>query len=480
MRSFQHNLSERGSLWQHNFATLPYQPMNRAPQFDRIALPKRALIEHAGTIANVIGVTIESIGPQAAIGELLELRAPDGSPSGLCEVVGFRDSRIIAMVLGDTQRLMPGMKLVATGSSLTVELSPALLGRVLDGLGRPLDGKGRPRPTERRSVYAAAPSPLDRQRITTPLETGVRALDGMLTLGKGQRIGIFAGSGVGKSTLLGMLARHTSADVNVIALIGERGREVREFLEKDLGSHGLERSVVVCATSDQPALIRLKAALVATTIAEYFRDQGLDVLLMMDSVTRLAMAQREVGLAVGEPPTTKGYTPSVFALLHSVMERAGTASLGTITALYTVLVEGDDMNEPIADAARGILDGHIVLSRKLAHQGHYPAIDVLQSISRIMDDIVSPEHRRAAATLRELLATYAEAEDLIAVGAYQSGTNPELDRAIALRPEILAFLRQQKDDYTPFAHTRTRLIELASARAPAVLSRQSDHFIAST
>lgn len=444
--------------------------MNRALPFDRLS--KSALIEHAGTIANVIGVTIESIGPQAAIGELLELRAPDGTLHALCEVVGFRDSRIIAMVLGHTQHLMPGMKLVATGRSLEVELSPSLLGRVLDGLGRPLDGKESPRAAERRSVYASAPSPLDRQRITTPLETGVRAIDGMLTLGKGQRMGIFAGSGVGKSTLLGMLARHTSADVNVIALIGERGREVREFLEKDLGTQGLERSVVVCATSDQPALIRLKAALVATTIAEYFRDQGLDVLLMMDSVTRLAMAQREVGLAVGEPPTTKGYTPSVFALLHSVMERAGTSSIGTITALYTVLVEGDDMNEPIADAARGILDGHIVLSRKLAHQGHYPAIDVLQSISRIMDDIVSPDHRQAAAAVKERMAIYAEAEDLIAVGAYQAGTNPQLDQAIALRPEVLAFLRQQKDEHTAFSQTQARLIELAAMqRSPLTPNR---------
>lgn len=259
-----------------------------------------------------------------------------------------------------------------------------------------------------------------------------------------------------------MLARHTSADINVIALIGERGREVREFLEKDLGAQGLERSVVVCATSDQPALIRIKAALVATTIAEYFRDQGLDVLLMMDSVTRLAMAQREVGLAVGEPPTTKGYTPSVFALLHSVMERAGTSNVGTITALYTVLVEGDDMNEPIADAARGILDGHFVLTRKLAQQGHYPALDVLQSISRLMDDIVSPEHRRTATTLKQALALYAEAEDLIAVGAYQTGTNPQLDRAIAMRPALLDLLRQQKDDFTPLEQTLEMMQRVAA------------------
>ncbi|MCS7000129.1 MAG: flagellar protein export ATPase FliI [Bacteroidota bacterium] len=423
-------------------------------------LSKRALIEHAGTIANVIGITIESIGPQAAIGELLHLRTPDGQCVAECEVVGFRDNRIISMVLGETHRLMPGMKLIATGRSLEVELSPALLGRILDGIGRPLDDRPLPPPTEQRPIYAAAPPPLTRQRIRTPLITGIRAIDGMLTIGKGQRVGIFAGSGVGKSTLLGMLARHTSADVNVIALIGERGREVREFLEKDLGPEGLERSVVVCATSDQPALLRIKAALVATTIAEYFRDQGLDVLLMMDSVTRLAMAQREVGLAIGEPPTTKGYTPSVFAMLHSVMERAGTSHVGTITALYTVLVEGDDMNEPIADAARGILDGHIVLTRKLAQQGHYPAIDVLQSISRIMDDIITPEHRSAAMAIKELLALYAESEDLIAVGAYQSGTNPLLDRAIAFRPAIVEFLRQQKHEFSPFEQTLERLKRL--------------------
>lgn len=430
--------------------------------FDTIHLPKTKLISHAGTIANVIGLTIESVGPQAAIGDLLHLYTPHGEHIADCEVVGFRDNRIIAMVLGETHRLMPGMKLVTTGRTLTVAVSPALLGRVLDGLGRPLDGAPLPAPAEIRTIYASAPSPLERQRITSPLPTGIRAIDSMLTLGKGQRVGIFAGSGVGKSTLLGMLARHTSADVNVIALIGERGREVREFLEKDLGSDGLERSVVVCATSDQPALIRLKAALVATTIAEYFRDQGLDVLLMMDSVTRLAMAQREVGLAIGEPPTTKGYTPSVFALLHSVMERAGTSNVGTITALYTVLVEGDDMNEPIADAARGILDGHIVLTRKLAQQGHYPAIDVLQSISRIMDDIISHEHRHSAAELKELLAAYADAEDLIAVGAYTAGTNPLLDRALALRPALLNFLRQQKNEYTPFEQTIATLQQLLS------------------
>ncbi|RMF33743.1 MAG: FliI/YscN family ATPase [Chlorobiota bacterium] len=430
---------------------------------EMIRLSPTELIEHSGTIANVVGLTIESIGPQAAIGEILRLCTPKGGYVAECEVVGFRENRIIAMVLGHTHRLMPGMKLIATGRSLEVGLSPALLGRVLDGLGRPLDGDTAPiRAAERRSVYADAPSPLERQRITSPLQTGIRAIDGFLTIGKGQRVGIFAGSGVGKSTLLGMLARHTSADINVIALIGERGREVREFLEKDLGVQGLERSVVVCATSDQPALIRIKAALVATTIAEYFRDQGLDVLLMMDSVTRLAMAQREVGLAVGEPPTTKGYTPSVFALLHSVMERAGTSNVGTITALYTVLVEGDDMNEPIADAARGILDGHFVLTRKLAQQGHYPALDVLQSISRLMDDIVSPEHRRTATTLKQALALYAEAEDLIAVGAYQTGTNPQLDRAIAMRPALMDLLRQRNDDFTPMEKTLEMMQRVAS------------------
>ena len=320
------------------------------------------------------------------------------------------------------------------------------IGRVLDGLGYPLDGQGRLETVGCYPLRANAPNPLARARIQTPLSLGVKALDGLLTCGQGQRLGIFAGSGVGKSTLLGMIARNSSADINVIALIGERGREVKEFIEKDLGSEGLARSVVVAATSDQPALVRIKGAYTATAIAEYFRDQGSNVLLMMDSVTRFALAQREVGLAVGEPPATRGYTPSVFALIPKLLERSGTAARGSITALYTVLVEGDDMNEPVADTVRGTLDGHIVLSRALAHENHYPAIDILASVSRLMIDLASAEHQKAAAILRELLAVYRANEDLINIGAYVAGSNPRVDLAIKMYPKIQRFLRQEIQD----------------------------------
>jgi type III secretion system ATPase, FliI/YscN (EC 3.6.3.15) len=397
------------------------------------------------------------------VGELCSLRDSDGNELCRTEVVGFRGELMLSMLLGEATAVAPGMELVALGKSLTVRVGNALLGRVLDGLGQPLDGKPLPPGLEERSIYGSPPNPLQRQRVRHPIGTGIRAIDAFLTLGKGQRMGIFAGSGVGKSVLLGMIARNTSADVNVIALIGERGREVRDFLEKDLQQEGLRRSVLVVATSDAPALVRVKAALVATTIAEYFREQGFDVLLMMDSVTRLAMAQREVGLAIGEPPTTKGYTPSVFALLHRVMERAGTDEHGTITGLYAVLVEGEDMNEPIADAVRGILDGHIVLSRRLAAQAHYPAIDILESVSRVMPDIVSPEHLRAARTLQALLATYRESEELITVGAYQRGTNPRLERAIAAVERLIPFLRQDMHESSLFEDTVLQLLELARA-----------------
>jgi flagellum-specific ATP synthase len=397
------------------------------------------------------------------VGELCSLRDSDGNELCRTEVVGFRGELMLSMLLGEATAVAPGMELVALGKSLTVRVGNALLGRVLDGLGQPLDGKPLPPGLEERSIYGSPPNPLQRQRVRHPIGTGIRAIDAFLTLGKGQRMGIFAGSGVGKSVLLEMIARNTSADVNVIALIGERGREVRDFLEKDLQQEGLRRSVLVVATSDAPALVRVKAALVATTIAEYFREQGFDVLLMMDSVTRLAMAQREVGLAIGEPPTTKGYTPSVFALLHRVMERAGTDEHGTITGLYAVLVEGEDMNEPIADAVRGILDGHIVLSRRLAAQAHYPAIDILESVSRVMPDIVSPEHLRAARTLQALLATYRESEELITVGAYQRGTNPRLERAIAAVERLIPFLRQDMHESSLFEDTVLQLLELARA-----------------
>lgn len=398
-------------------------------------------MRHEGKVAQVIGLVVESFGPPASLGELAQIDCGGGRMVP-AEVVGFREDRLLLMPLGNMEGIKPGSPVVATGRQLYVNVGPELLGRVVDGLGNPIDGKGPIINASRAPLEAPPPNPLTRQRITSPLPMGVRAMDGLLTCGQGQRLGIFAGSGVGKSTLLGMIAREAKADLNVIALIGERGREVREFLERDLGEEGLARSVVVVATSDQPALQRLKGAFVATAIAEHFRDQGANVILMMDSVTRFAMAQREVGLAIGEPPATKGYTPSVFAMLPKLLERAGTAEQGAITALYTVLVEGDDTNEPISDTVRGILDGHIILSRDLAAQNHYPAIDILGSVSRVMTEIVPPEHLKAAGGLREMLAVFREARDLINIGAYQPGSNPQIDRAIALVPKINAFLKQ--------------------------------------
>ncbi len=431
---------------------------------ERVAkeLTKIEPIVVSGRVTKVIGLVLESQGPKAKIGEICHLINKKGAVISSSEIVGFRNSQILSMVLGDLTEIEPGTEILATGDVLKIFVGDALLGRVLDGLGNPIDGKGKIYASERRSVYASPPSPLERQRITEPVATGIKAIDGLLTIGKGQRIGIFSGSGIGKSTLLGMIARKTSADINVIALIGERGREVREFLEKDLGEEGLSRSVVIVATSDAPSLVRVKSALVATTIAEYFRDKGLDVMLMMDSSTRLAMAQREIGLTIGEPPTTKGYTPSVFALMQKVMERAGTSVQGSITGLYTVLVEGDDLNEPVADTARGILDGHIVLSRKLASMGHYPAIDVLESISRVMNDIITPEHKQAATIANELLAIYKNSEDLISVGAYQRGTNPRIDKAIAFHDVINVFLRQEIDETHTYEATVKKLIEITS------------------
>jgi flagellum-specific ATP synthase len=407
---------------------------------------------HSGRVSQIVGLTIESIGPTTNIGDLclIQPRKGRGIPA---EVVGFRDQKVLLMPLSDLTGVGPGSLVTATGSPLMVPVGEALLGRILDGLGQPLDHKGYVPVTKYRSVQGSIPQPLERQRIKDHLSVGVRAIDGVLTCGRGQRIGVFAGSGVGKSTLLGMMARHTEADVNVIALIGERGREVREFIERDLGPDGLARSVVVVATSDQPALVRIKGAMVATTIAEYFRDLGRDVLFVMDSVTRLALAQREVGLAIGEPPATRGYTPSVFALMPKLLERTGPGPTGTITAFYTVLVEGDDMNEPIADTVRGILDGHIVLNRALAEKNHYPAIDVLASISRLMVEVTSQEHQELAAKLRAALAAYAEAEDLINIGAYAHGSNPEIDEAIRLYPGITAFLRQGIDERSGFSDT---------------------------
>lgn len=396
-----------------------------------------------GKISQAIGLTLEATGPRLSLGELCYIRTNHGTGRYVpAEVVGFRNNRTLLMPLGDLEGIGPGSELLASGMTLRVKVGMELRGRVLNGLGEPIDGKGPLRTTLTYPVMNQPPGPLSRKRITEVLPVGVKAIDALITAGKGQRMGILAGSGVGKSTLMGMIARNTEASINVIALIGERGREVREFLERDLGEQGLERSVVIVATSDQPALVRIKGAFVATSIAEYFRDQGMDVLLLMDSLTRFALAQREVGLATGEPPATRGYTPSVFALLPRLLERAGTSQKGTITGLYTVLVEGDDMNEPITDAVRGIVDGHIALSRNMAAMNLYPAIDVLNSISRVMIDIVSPEHLQAANRFRSLLATYQDASDLIDIGAYKKGANPRIDKALEHISAMQNFLRQ--------------------------------------
>lgn len=413
-------------------------------------------IKAVGRVTQAIGLVIESRGPRARIGELCRISNTrrDGETGWTwAEVVGFREEKVLLMTLGDRNGIEPESEVVATGRSLSVKVGPGLLGRVIDGLGNPIDDRGPVDWEDEYPIEQLPPDPLSRKRIQEPLALGVRAIDGVLTCGKGQRVGIFSGSGVGKSTLLGMIARNTTADVNVIALIGERGREVREFIEKDLGDEGLARSVVVVATSDKAALVRLKGALLATAIAEYFRDMNKDVILMMDSLTRFAMAQREIGLAIGEPPTTRGYTPSVFSLLPRLLERSGTSSRGSITGLYTVLVEADDMNEPIADAARSILDGHIVLTRELAAANHYPAIDVLGSVSRVMVDITSKEHQAAAGRLRDVLATYKEAQDLINIGAYVAGSNPKIDYALSVLDEVNAFLKQ--DIYEKAGYTET-------------------------
>jgi len=398
-----------------------------------------------GQVVRVVGLLVESTGPAASVGEICEVRSGRG-PSLAVEVVGFRDGRLLSVPLGETTGIRPGDRIVSTGSALTIPVGDGLLGRVVDGLGRPLDGLGPPALTDVAPLKPPALNPLDRDPISLPLSTGVRAIDALLTCGRGQRIGVFGGSGVGKSTLLGMMARGTEADVVVLGLVGERGREVRSFLEHDLGPRGLERSVVVVSTSDSPPLARMRAAYAATSIAEAFRDDGKHVLLMMDSLTRFAMAQREVGLAAGEPPTAKGYPPSVFARLPGLLERAGSLhDRGSITAFYTVLVEGDDHNEPIADAVRGILDGHIVLARELAARNHYPAIDILHSVSRTMPDVTTIEHRAKAGSVREWMATLRDNEDLVSVGAYVPGSNPRIDTALARRDAIDRFLCQPAD-----------------------------------
>jgi flagellum-specific ATP synthase len=395
-----------------------------------------------GKITQIIGLTIESQGPDVRIGELCSIYPSNSQIPIQAEVVGIRENKVLLMPLGEVRAIGPGCDVVASGKQMMVKAGNHLLGRILDGLGQPMDGKPLPEGLEEVPTHALPPNPLSRPRIHSPLGVGVRAIDGLLTMGKGQRMGIFAGSGVGKSTLLGMISRNTTADVNVIALIGERGREVLDFIEQNLGEEGLKKSVVIVATSDQPALIRIKGALTATSIAEYFRDQGKDVLLVMDSVTRFAMAQREIGLAIGEPPTTKGYTPSVFAMLPQLLERAGTGPKGSISAIYTVLVDGDDMNEPIADAVRGILDGHIVLNRAIGGKGIFPAIDVLNSVSRVMTEITSDEHLNAARQFKNLMGSYNDAEDLINIGAYKKGSNRDIDSAMRVKPQMDNFLRQ--------------------------------------
>lgn len=408
-------------------------------------------IRSNGRVKKVVGMVIEASGPASQIGCVCDIVTEARGGTVSAEVLGFKEDSVLLMPLEDIRSLGPGCKVTARKEKAHIGVGRALLGRVIDGLGNPIDGKGPIRIDDEYPIYANPINPLLRNRISQPLDIGIRAINGLLTVGCGQRMGIFAGSGVGKSVLMGMIARRTSADVNIIALIGERGRELNDFIQRDLGEDGLEKSVVVVATSDHLPLVRLRGGFIATAIAEYFRDQGNHVNLMMDSVTRLAMAQREIGLCLGEPPTTKGYTPSVFSMLPKLLERAGTSShRGTITGLYTVLVEGDDMNEPIADAARSILDGHIVLTRELANQNHYPAIDVLKSISRVMEDITDLDHKHHAGRIKEVLATYRKAEDLINIGAYVAGSNPKIDYAIKMIDPINGFLRQGIDEETTF------------------------------
>jgi len=422
------------------------------------AVERADLVRVIGKVVQVVGLIIEAQVGGVSVGDICSIRLEKEGREAHAEVVGFRENRVLLMPLGSTAGIAPGSQVVAAGKPLMVKVGKDVLGRVLNGLGEQIDGKGPILGDFECPLDADPPDPVKRPRVTEVIRVGIRAIDGMLTLGRGQRIGIFSGSGVGKSTLMGMIARNAEAEVNVIALVGERGREVRDFIEESLGEEGLKKSVVVAATSDQPPLIRLKAAFVATAIAEYFRNQGKTVILMMDSVTRFAMAQREIGLAAGEPPTTKGYTPSVFALMPRLMERSGTSVIGTITAFYTILVEGDDFNEPIADHSRSILDGHIILSRDLAARNHYPAIDVPHSVSRLMVNLVSDEHRDAAGKLREVLARYAEAEDLINIGAYVKGSNPKIDYALSKIDQVNNFLKQGTFEKIGYEETVNKLI----------------------
>jgi flagellum-specific ATP synthase len=423
-------------------------------------------IQHNGRITKMVGLILEANGPASAIGCVCDVISKDKKHRITAEILGFRDNLVLLMPLEEVHGIGPGSRVIARTEKAFVPVGSQLLGRVIDGMGSPIDGKGPLSANSQYPIYSNPLNPLMRSRISRPLDIGIRAINGLLTIGCGQRIGIFAGSGVGKSVLLGMIARKTSADVNVIALIGERGRELNEFIDKQLGKDGLKKSVVVVATSDQPPLIRMRGAFIATAIAEFFRDQGANVNLMMDSVTRFAMAQREIGLALGEPPTTKGYTPSVFTILPRLLERAGTsgAESGTITGIYTVLVEGGDMDEPVADAVRSILDGHIILSRDLAMQNHYPAIDVLNSVSRVMQDITSLEHKQNAGKFKEVLATYHKTEDLINIGAYVSGSNSKIDYAVKKIDMINAYLQQGSDDIVNYEECLTQLSKIVNDR----------------
>ncbi|MGA2881783.1 MAG: FliI/YscN family ATPase [Bryobacteraceae bacterium] len=432
--------------------------MNFQVYYDKLA--RLETCRWTGSVTELVGLLVESKGPEAAVGDFCEIGARDGRVIRT-QVIGFREGHVLSMPLEETDGLHLGDPIVARKEDARMAAGPQLLGRMIDGFGKPLDNLGPISGGELYDLYATPPGPLEREPIGEALQTGIRAIDSLLTCGKGQRIGIFGGSGVGKSTLLGAMARSSDADVSVIALIGERNREVRDFIEHELGPEGLKKSVLVVATSDRPAPLRIRAAFVALAAAEYFRDQGKDVLLVMDSVTRLAMAQREIGLAAGEPPSQKGYTPSVFHLLPKIFERAGRFRKGSITGFFTVLVEGDDFNEPICDAVRAILDGHIVLSRELGAAGHYPAIDILQSVSRLAPRLCTPEQKEAAIKVREALATHERSEDLINLGAYASGANPKLDAAIRVRPLLLDFLKQSSDEPAPFEKTMAGLSELA-------------------
>ncbi len=435
-----------------------------APVLDRISDVPR-LAQH-GRVSRVVGLVMEATGLDVSLGSICRVRPLSGSGEVLAEAVGFHANGVLLMPFGELDGIHPGSSVEAVGRSPHIEVGHGLLGRVLDAMGNPIDGLGPLRRDTRVPLAGVPINPLVRETIDDALVTGIRAIDGPLTIGHGQRVGIFAGSGVGKSSLLGSIARGSSADVNVIALLGERGREVRDFLRHSLGEEGLSRSVVIVATGDEAALLRARGALVATAIAEHFRSNGLHVLLMLDSVTRVAMAWREIGLAVGEPPTTKGYPPSVFANLPRLLERAGNDDNGSITGIYTVLVEGDDFNDPIADSARSILDGHIVLSRRLATSGHFPAVDVNESVSRLRDRVVTEEHRQTVNAIQHLLAVYRDKEDLIAVGAYQQGSDPDVDRAIATRGEIIRFLRQERDEVSTHAETEAWLTRLKALVRP--------------